>query len=70
MTDDVSISFKEVREAGAEILGLVAENQRLFRGGSEDVSSSEEAWLNMWRDYEDYIDDIISKCIQQAVGCR
>ncbi|XP_059474542.1 dynein beta chain, ciliary-like isoform X3 [Neocloeon triangulifer] len=59
--------FKEVVDAGKEINRLMAENKSLFHRSEEGESDDE--WLALWGDYEDFIDEIVSKCLQQAVGC-
>lgn len=48
------------------------ENKQLFSTSKEDNSDKREDkdWLMLWSDYEDYVDDIVSKCLQQAIGCR
>jgi len=48
------------------------ENKQLFSTSIEPNSdkSEDKDWLVLWSDYEDYVDDIVSKCLQQAIGCR
>jgi len=61
----------EVVDAGQEIKTLMGENRKLFYKSKDGKTDCEdEEWLMLWRDYEDYVDDIVSKCLQQAIGCR
>lgn len=72
LTNEIICRFREVKETGLEIQKLMQENKQLFSTGIEPNSdqSEDKDWLVLWSDYEDYIDDIVSKCLQQAIGCR
>jgi hypothetical protein len=70
--NEIICRFREVKETGLEIQKLMKENKQLFSTSIEPNSdkSEDKDWLVLWSDYEDYVDDIVSKCLQQAIGCR
>ncbi|XP_065334425.1 dynein beta chain, ciliary-like [Cloeon dipterum] len=61
--------FKEVVDAGQEVQKLMLENRKLFCQTKSEGEAEDKEWQLLWQDYEDYVDDIVSKCLQQAVGC-